>query len=47
MSWRAQAQRVAMSHGCRLGCETAGARFGRMVDGRRASVVLTVNTGYE
>jgi hypothetical protein len=41
-----KAQRRALSHHCRLATETAHPRFAYRF-GRFATVVLTVNSGYE
>lgn len=40
------AARTALTHHCRLACETAHPRFGRCLPGG-FTVVLTVNSGYE
>lgn len=40
-------QGTALSHHCRLACETAHPRFGYLAPGGVASVVLSVNSGYE
>lgn len=39
-------QEIALTHHCRLAFETATPKFCYIV-GRRYSVVLTVNSGYE
>jgi hypothetical protein len=41
------AQKTALEHHCRFAFETAHPRFARYADFGRASVVLTVNSGYE
>lgn len=40
-----EAQKIALSHPCRLGGETVHPRFARR--GLGYTVVLTVNSGYE
>lgn len=40
-------QRAALADHCRFAFETARPRFAFRDDGGRASVVLTVNSGYE
>lgn len=40
-------QRVALAHHCRLATETAHPRFGYVAPGGSASIVLSVNSGYE
>jgi len=40
-------QKIAITNHCRLGTETAQEKFGRQVFGQPASLVLTVNSGYE
>jgi hypothetical protein len=40
-------QRVALWNHCRLASETAHSRYCYVTAGRRASIVLTVNSGYE
>jgi hypothetical protein len=40
-------QRTAYDHRCYLGGETAHPRFASVLPGKRYSLVLTVNTGYE
>jgi hypothetical protein len=40
------AQRTALSYPCLLAEETAHPRFGRRI-GRRATLLLTINAGYE
>jgi hypothetical protein len=42
-----QRQQTAIDNHCRFAFETAQPRFGFVDSGRRASVVLTVNSGYE
>jgi len=41
------AQQAALTHHCRLAVETAHPRFGSWLNGKLASLVLTVNSGYE
>jgi hypothetical protein len=41
------AQRTAFEHRCYLGGETVHPRFRSVLPGRRYSLVLSVNTGYE
>lgn len=40
-------QRTAITYHCRLAVETAHPRFGSWLNGGYASLVLTVNSGYE
>jgi hypothetical protein len=41
-------QQTAIAHHCRLAVETTHPRFAHWLDpGRRISLVLTVNSGYE
>lgn len=40
-------QQLALAHHCRLASETAHPRFGYLAPGARASIVLSVNSGYE
>ena len=40
-------QEIALAHHCRLASETAHPRFCYITPGRRASIVLSVNSGYE
>jgi hypothetical protein len=40
-------QQIALENHCRFGFETGQGKFAYLVDGGRASVVLTVNSGYE
>lgn len=40
-----EAQKAAIEHHCRLGCETVNPRFLRRF--RLYTVILTVNSGYE
>lgn len=40
-------QQVALEHHCRLASETAHPRFCYLVPGGVASIVLSVNSGYE
>jgi hypothetical protein len=40
-------QQVAIENHCRLASETAHPRFVYVTPGRRASIVLSVNSGYE
>lgn len=40
-------QKIAWKHHCRFAFETAQPKFCIVVDGGRASVILTVNSGYE
>jgi hypothetical protein len=40
-------QRAALAHHCRLAFETAHPRFGYLDRDGNATVVLTVNSGYE
>lgn len=40
-------QKTALRYHCRLACETAHPRFGYLAPGGTASVVLSVNSGYE
>lgn len=40
-------QEIAIEFHCRLGSETAHPRFGYLAPGGTASVVLSVNSGYE
>jgi hypothetical protein len=40
-------QRTAYDHRCYLGGETVHPRFRSVLAGKRRSLVLTVNTGYE
>lgn len=39
--------RTALEHHCRFAFETGHPRFAFLVQGGKASVVLTVNSGYE
>lgn len=39
------AQRIAITHHCRLGGETCHPRFGRAT--ATGSIIVTVNSGYE
>lgn len=41
------AQRTAFEHRCYLAGETVHPRFASLLPGKRYSLVLTVNTGYE
>jgi hypothetical protein len=40
-------QRTAIEYHCRFAFETADPRFAYLDRGRQASIVLTVNSGYE
>jgi hypothetical protein len=40
-------QETALKYHCRLASETAHPRFGYLAPGRIASIVLSVNSGYE
>ncbi len=40
-------QRIALTNHCRFAFETARPLFGYLVSSGKASVVLTVNSGYE
>ena len=40
-------QRTALDHHCRFAFETAHPRFGHILEDGKASLVLTVNSGYE
>lgn len=40
-------QETALTNHCRLACETAHPRFAYLAPGRVASIVLSVNSGYE
>jgi hypothetical protein len=42
-----QQQLTALQHHCRFAFETAHPRFAYLVPGGRASIILTVNSGYE
>lgn len=39
--------KIALEHHCRFGFETAHPRFALLDGGGKASIVLTVNSGYE
>lgn len=41
------AQQIALVHHCRLAVETAHPRFATLINGGFASLVLTLNSGYE
>lgn len=43
----ADPQQVAWDHRCHLGGETGHPRFRSVLPGRRWSLVLSINTGYE
>lgn len=47
MSRMTQQQRVAMAHPCYLAEETAHPRFGRRARDGKATILLTINAGYE
>lgn len=42
-----QHHQIALQHHCRLASETAHPRFTYLAPGNRASIVLSVNSGYE
>lgn len=42
-----KAQQAAIDHHCRFAFETAHPRFASIIDNGGASLVLTVNSGYE
>lgn len=40
-------QKVALTHHCRFAFETIQARFRHAIPGGKASILLTVNSGWE
>jgi hypothetical protein len=46
-TYTSEQQAIALAHHCRLASETAHPRFCYRAPGNRASIVLSVNSGYE